>query len=248
MDKGTLYGKVHQFFLLASATLVKTTCKRGTPLLLTFILVGTISEADAALIDSGGGLIYDSTQNITWLQDANYCASNPDPNCVGSNTFAVGAMNWSDATNWADNLVFGGYDDWRLPTTVQPDPTCSTQSPAGSFEFNCTGSELGYLFNEDNITAASSGLFSNVEAFFYWSDTEFSLPTAAWSFSFDIGYQTVFDKDTIEMFAWAVRDGNVASVPVPGTMILVTSGLLGLLGFARRSRQQRQEPTPIGQP
>lgn len=60
------------------------------------ILLLNVVSAHAALIDRGNGLIYDSAQDITWLQDAN---------------LAVGAGNWASATAWADNLVYGGYDD-----------------------------------------------------------------------------------------------------------------------------------------
>ena len=36
-----------------------------------------------------------------------------------------GPMTWSAANAWAENLVFAGYDDWRLPTTIQfDDPSC----------------------------------------------------------------------------------------------------------------------------
>lgn len=43
---------------------------------------------------------YDQVLNITWLRDAT----------------VNGPMTWTTVNNWADNLVFGGYDDWRLPT------------------------------------------------------------------------------------------------------------------------------------
>ena len=36
------------------------------------VLAISVSSANAALIDRGNGLIYDSYLNITWLQDANY--------------------------------------------------------------------------------------------------------------------------------------------------------------------------------
>jgi hypothetical protein len=55
-------------------------------------------------------LSIDDVLNITWLQDANYSET------PGYSATAV--MTWAEATTWAANLVYGGYSDWRLPTTV----------------------------------------------------------------------------------------------------------------------------------
>ncbi|MEQ1638591.1 MAG: hypothetical protein ABL903_18150, partial [Methylococcales bacterium] len=95
------------------------------PLLL-FALSGV---AEASLIDRGNGMIYDQDLNITWLADANYAQT--------SGYDADGLMDWQTATTWAADLTYGGYSDWRLPTTPYPD---------SSYGFNQTGSELGYMF------------------------------------------------------------------------------------------------------
>lgn len=50
-----------------------------------------------ALIDRGGGLIYDDVLDITWLQDANYAMT--------SQYDVDGLMTWNEATNWAANLA-----------------------------------------------------------------------------------------------------------------------------------------------
>lgn len=69
------------------------------------------TSLNAELIDRGGGLIYDTEQDLTWTQDAGLS----------------GSRSWDSAMIWAENLEFGGFDDWRLPTTTQhdDDPTCS---------------------------------------------------------------------------------------------------------------------------
>ncbi len=36
------------------------------------------------------------------------------------------------------------------------------------------------------------------------------------------------------MYVWAVRDGDVAAVPLPGAVWLFGAGLAGLLGYGRR--------------
>ncbi len=73
-------------------------------------VVGVFGMANATLWDRGGGLIYDDVLNITWLQDANYAKT------WGYD--ADGRMTWSQAMTWADQLVYAGYDDWRLPRTL----------------------------------------------------------------------------------------------------------------------------------
>jgi len=70
-----------------------------------------ISTANAALSSSLGGLaVYDDDLNITWLADAD--ANN-------------GRMTWLDANAWAASLTVGGFTDWRLPTTADPDASCT---------------------------------------------------------------------------------------------------------------------------
>ena len=81
--------------------------------------------------DSVVDAFYDTDLDITWL-------CNADVN---------GTMDWDTAVAWADRFSFAGYDDWRLPTTLQPDPSCSRQSGGVSDGRNCTGSEMGHLWH-----------------------------------------------------------------------------------------------------
>ena len=84
----------------------------------------------------------------------------------------------------------------------------------------------------------NTGPFSNVQVngFGYWSATENSI-NSAWSFLIsDNGYQDTFNK-TNSLNAWAVYSGDVSAisaVPVPGAVWLFGSGLIGLIGIARR--------------
>ena len=61
-----------------------------------------------------------------------------------------GAQNWSTANTWANNLVFGGYSDWRLPTMIDTGASGCDFSYAG-------GTDCGY--NVDTATSEIAHLF-----------------------------------------------------------------------------------------
>jgi hypothetical protein len=188
-------------------------------------LIGLASTAQAALFDRGGGMIYDSTLNITWLKDWN----------------VAGRMDWATANTWANNLVYGGFDDWRLPTSLNADGS----GPCGP-AFDCTGSEMGHMFYTNwgasagsnfatGTNAANLALFSNVQSFYYWSGTEYALgPNGAWLFLASVGLQGHVDK-TSALYAVAVRPGDVvAVVPEPKAYALMLMCFGALMVVARR--------------
>lgn len=162
---------------------------------------------------------YDTDADLTWLADAN----------------AAGAVTWVGADAQAAGLNIDGVTGWRLPTTMQPDTTCSDNTKGASqfFGTGCTGSEMGHLYNVDGITLAAPGLFSNVQSA-YWSGTAFAPDTdQVWAFFFESGFQG-FNAKNFDLSAWAVQSGDVSAIPVPAAVWLFGSGLLGLLGMARR--------------
>lgn len=211
-----------------------------------------ITGANAALMASSDSqTIYDTEFNITWLSNANLAAANTfGVSGINSN----GTMDWNAAQHWIgamNTANYLGYHDWRLPTTLQPDASCSRQdasvgSTTTSSGLYCTGSEMGHLFYSElggrglySITAthnANYGLFSNVQSALYWSATEYELNSAnAWGFVFDGGLQGGNNKNSnLLSYALAVRTGQVSAVPVPAAAWLLSSGLLGLVGVARR--------------
>ncbi|MBI5096612.1 MAG: DUF1566 domain-containing protein, partial [Nitrospirae bacterium] len=182
--------------------------------LLTFLvmlitLCGISVSADAILIDRGNGMIYDTDLDITWLQNANYAKT--------SGYDSDGRMTWNEANIWANNLVYGGYRDWRLPTAFNQDGS------GPCYGYNCTDSEIGHLYyislgNVAGGPLTNIGPFINipydtVRLFSFWTST----PSAttlnnAWEFPFSVGYQ--YD-DSIDRtyYGWAVHDSDVLAIP-----------------------------------
>ncbi len=206
-----------------------------------FVLLSVVcGSASAALIDRGGGLIYDNDRNITWLANANFGAGSGFDDGF-SNT--DGLMTWQSAVNWAadlsyfDNVRNVTYTDWRLPSTPAPDNTCKTPQPA--FGTGCTGSELGHMYNAElagTVTdpatptgAPPSGPFSNLQGDGYWSGTSFDA-TNAYVLNLGFSGQQAADNKTLGYYAWAVRDGDVSAVPAPGAAWLLGTALAGLGG------------------
>jgi len=44
---------------------------------------------------------------------------------IGVGVNADGTMFWDEASDWANNLVYGGFSDWRLPTLNRRDTICA---------------------------------------------------------------------------------------------------------------------------
>lgn len=221
-----------------------------TLLLAAVLSVGLLATTGASATMTSalsGQVVNDSDLNLTWLADANYAKT--------SGYHMNGMMSWDQAQSWVISLNttnYLGYHDWRLPTTLQPDASCQYQD-GGSAGINCVGSEMGHLFyyelggvaGQSIISTHTSNynLFQNLQSNNYWSATDFILNTSnAWYFDFNYGYQSVNFKGATyndiyfsgaNMYTFAVRDGQVAAVPVPAAVWLLGSGLLGL-SMARR--------------
>ncbi|MBS3963536.1 MAG: DUF1566 domain-containing protein [Methylomonas sp.] len=209
--------------------------------------------AQAQLFGRGGGLIYDSALNVTWLADANYAQT--------SGYDSDGRMNWHEANAWAAGLEYRDtvrnvtYSDWRLPTlTDLGSPGCNYAFSGTDCGYNVdtASSELASLFygalgNKALVNASGQqqldhgliddpnnpddeSLFSNLLADYYWFGTpHFNTPNLAWSFRLSTGEQYNHSAAGSLMRAWAVRDGDVAAVPLPGAAWLFGAPLLGWL-------------------
>ncbi len=199
------------------------------------IILGLSLQAHAILENRGtdilgNRLIYDTDLNITWYDHSK------------------GWDNWQNQMDWTSALTvnFGGtvFDDWRLPTTFN-------QECEG---IDCINSEMGHLYYQDlgndgyisgctpgvDCGLVNTGLFENLEAGRYWSDTLFGTdPIDAWCFNNLYGIQS-FHEGTVHKghFAIAVRAGDIAVAPEPVSMILFGVGGV-VLGAGRMISRQR---------
>ena len=227
------------------------------------IVLGLLSvNSQAALFDRGNGMIYDNVLDVTWLQDANYANTSGYVTAGGRAVSAnAGRMTWDEATTWAAQLNYGGFNDWRLPG-VKPINGVNFQiavSFNGSTDFGehitSPQSEMSYMYyvNLQNASVhdtsgryigcgstgaclQNTGLFQNFLPDNYWTGTSRDA-TFAWSFNAQHGIQTPFDGKANLFHAWALRSGDVAAVPLPGAFGLLCSALMAL----RRLRASQGE-------
>jgi len=171
------------------------------------------SSAGATPIET---IIIDSSTGLEWVADANM----------------NGLMTWAEAMAWADGLVYGDYNDWRLPKS---DPYC--------WGFDCITSEMGHLFYDVFcLTAGQSILvgnvwqaigFENFQPEIYWSMTPQGALNCSYYFAFQAGWQGD-DFNGEPHYALAVRDGPPILTPEPASLLLIGTGLIGLIALGRR--------------
>ena len=203
----------------------------------------TISSHAALISKLGGDVVYDADRNITWVADANLAAT-----MDFGVTNSAGILVWDKANEWIaamnasdSGAGYLGYNDWILPSALNQD------SSGPCFGGDCTDSDMGHLFyTELSGTSGNSildsgdsdlSLFSNIQVATstYWTGTDNTNTSRAWNFSFADGAQSHNFKVNTG-FVWAMRVGDVAAVPIPAAVWLFGSGLLGLVGMARRKK------------
>ena len=195
---------------------------------------------------------YDSVLDITWLVQAD---------SRGGVTNWADTM---AATTGVLGEEAYGINHWRLPTMLDTStPGCNFANTGTDCGYNVqTGSasttvysELASMFYDTlgNLSLhdasgsspqtgwglSNTGPFSGLQADGYWIGVEdASYTTDAWLLDFNSGTQHPEDKDQNFYYTWLVHDGDVGAsvVPVPAAVWLFGSGLVGLIGIARRKK------------
>ena len=106
----------------------------------------------------------------------------------------------------------------------------------GNLVYNVLGGSAGSSITTSHN--ANYNLFSNVKSGIYRTGREYAPNSIlAWDFDMSRGFQNATSR-FYNYYAWAVQSGDVgaAVVPIPAAVWLFGSGLLGLVGVARRKK------------
>lgn len=225
--------------------------------------------ASATLLDRGGGLLYDTTLDVTWLSDANYArTSGFDP--------TDGQMSFAAAADWVSHLSYlhtpSGQiiTGWRLPKVTPQNGASFNYTfqydgmSDNGFNISATSSELGYMFfvnlglpaeydkngapqHPYGVPApytqeANVGPVHNLKNIAYWTQTYYAGPENGydmWVFSMNRGSQDPYGKG-YGLVPWPVIDGDVAAVPEPSVFALLLAG--GCIVVTRKLVGARRSP------
>jgi hypothetical protein len=173
---------------------------------LAILVLCTVGAAQAALIDHGGGLIYDTVLNITWYDNPNY------------ETHVYG-----DYVTWVDGLTVEGVTGWRLPTTPGTTTGVTSEGEMGHLFYTTLGNSPGPFINQGPFTNLSGGFYTE------------TAPSGNYYFNFDSGQQLPVNISYwyFWIHGLAVHDGNIGAVPLPPALLLFGTGLVGLAGWRK---------------
>jgi hypothetical protein len=130
--------------------------------------------------DNGDGTVTDNTTRLMWTKNANH-----------------GHMNWKEAVAYCSNLVYAGYDDWRLP---------SVNEHGGRAELDTLGWSGGVP--DTGPFTAPGAPFNGVQSDYYWSGTSFAhFSDGAWAVFMRYGSVYSYYKAS-KFYVWPVRGGQ----------------------------------------
>jgi hypothetical protein len=110
---------------------------------------GNTAYGTNQFVNNGNGTITDNATGLMWMQNDN----------------GTGVL-WKDALNYAENLTYAGYSDWRLPDTKELQSIVDyTRSPATT-----SSAAINPIFNCTQITNEGGA----ADYPWYWSNTTFS--------------------------------------------------------------------------
>jgi hypothetical protein len=206
------------------------------------LLVTSPLYGQAALVDRGGGMIYDDVLDVTWLQSTG--GTGTGLGVLGSNVY--NCIECFDGTN-ENTFLWNGLETggWRLPKRL--DPTLGLGPSEISYMFSVNLGLVGSSVpggNRVNITTADGVTIYNVAEDKYWLAERWFPPVGdgegfLWTFEIDSSPKLGPIHSNNYGALWWVRDGDVAdllAVPTPGSMGLVLAALGVLFLSAGRRR------------
>jgi hypothetical protein len=227
------------------------------------LAIGFAGYSQAALYDRGGGMLYDNVINITWLQDANY-AKTSGYDADGRMSW-VSASYWAEnldfggysdwrlpkvidtGSNGCDAYYYSGgecgpnvattnselahmyFENLGLKSSLSV--TGEYQSDYGIFRNGTSNGIDNTSFGQRDV-----GLVKNLQAEIYWSGSLYPGRDVAWYF-FTLNGNQSWTNVIFENYAWAVRDGDVAAVPIPGSIWLFISAFACFIRFNHSKHQ-----------
>lgn len=141
------------------------------------VVIGLFVAVVFGMAGCGGGDGKTSVESTPQVFDTTYTDPQTGLMWVRNGKIAGGAMNWSDAMNWVNNLNYAGYSDWRLPTSQELDPFALRGITNQSDWFNINGFQKfpdyywtttispNYAYDGYIMTTIMSGSGSSVGAF-----------------------------------------------------------------------------------
>lgn len=193
------------------------------PVFIFFTVLSIFNSALASMVDNGGGLIYDTDLNVTWLNQT-YIGE------PGNTNYPYGTT-WHFTVQWVSSLSVGGVSGWRLPLGLYSSHG-STDEIQHLILTELGNPEYGSLINKGLLTELIQGGR-------YWLGAEASWDKA-WTWDCAENHEKGDMYKDWAAYGLAVHDGNIGpngpknTVPIPTTLPLLVSGLLPLWLIFRR--------------
>lgn len=133
-----------------------------------------VASPSPRFTDHGDGTVTDNLTGLMWTKDVQQIP---------------GTMHWQAALDACNNLVYAGYDDWRLPSLR----------------------ELQSLidYGQKDPALPPGHPFEHQVSALYWSSTTYAnFPSNAWILSFYFGHVNDYYKSYYSYYVHAVRGGQ----------------------------------------
>lgn len=200
---------------------------------------GNTSYGQNSFVDNGDGTVTDNATGLMWMQSG-----------------SSGTGTWEEALNWAENLEYAGYTDWRLPNakelqslvdyTRAPDASDTLQQgPAIDPVFDVATEESWYWTSTSFLDSHSGaavyiafgqafGIYSGEQINVHGAGAQRSDPKYGDPSDYSAGFGPQNDEVRIYNYGRCVRDAEAVSSDDSGprtyTAPLMTPGVFAVFG------------------